>query len=657
MSMSPKHRQRYLLIGLAGVILAIPFHSWNGSSSGGLRAQNEQAAPPPPVAEPECSFFTNFQQYSAAAWTGTERQPSWDISFRRMSEASARTAEVAQALPAGDESRQVNYQWAWLSRIDSHIFPVLQQQNIPPAAQTTDAEFLRRVTLDLTGRIPTALQTQQFLADTNPQKRAQAINRLLDSPEWVDRWTMWLGDLLKNSSASSQINRGPQGRTALYEFIKSSLQDNKPYNQFVSELISGSGDTYVSGPASFILGGRMSMGPVQDTYDRQWVQSATMFLGLRNFDCLLCHDGQGHLEGVNLWASQVKRSEAWGLAAFFSRTRLRRNGDSGTSFIVSDAANGGYNLNTTSGNRPTRAPSEETQSPVLPRYPFSGRQLTAADDFRAVLAQELTNDLQFARATVNYLWEHFFGIGIVDPPDAFDLARLDPNASLPEPWTLQPSHPELLDTLARYFVSQGFDLKALMREICNSRAYQLSSRYEGNWDVSYTRFYARHLIRRLDAEELADAVVQSSGVANNMTVPLGGGVNTTVPWAMQLPETTLPRGPVGTFLDSFLRGDRDETLRSGELSAAQALALMNDSFIINRVRGATADGGPLASLLASGINDTQLVQAIYLTALSRYPTEEELLAAVQTFQAGARAAGAQDLLWTLYNKVDFIFNY
>jgi hypothetical protein len=396
------------------------------------------------------------------------------------------------------------------------------------------------------------------------------------------------------------------------------------------------------------------MGPAQDTYDRQWVQTATMFLGLKNFDCLLCHDGVGHLDNVNLWGSRTTRAQAWGMAAFFSRARITRPGGNNTAYLVSEAATGGYNLNTTSGNRPARAPSSTVPTPVLPRYMFSGRQLAAGDSFRPILASELTSDLQFARAAVNYVWTHFFGLGIVDPPDSFDLDRLDPRNPPPSPWTLQPSHPALLDELARSFVNEGFDLKALMREITNSQAYQLSSRYDGMWDVSYTHDYARHLVRRLESEEMADAVVQSSGIANSMTVT---GYASPFLWTMQLPDTSLPGGAVGAFLNTFLRGNRDENARRGDLSVSQALTLMNDAFVINRVRAATATGGRFASLMSADASNSQVIDAIYLNTLSRYPTQEERSAALTLFETGTRATRAQDLLWTLYNKIDFIFNY
>ena len=314
---------------------------------------------------------------------------------------------------------------------------------------------------------------------------------------------------------------------------------------------------------------------------------------------------------------------------------------------------GGYELDTDSGNRPARFPLEGHAPRVLPQYLFSGRAVDVSENYREVLAAEVTSDFQFVRATANYIWAHFFTVGIVDPPDAFDLARLDPNNPPPEPWTIQPSHPELLDELARFFSARRYDLKALMREITNTRAYQLSSRYEGEWSPAYERSLARHLVRRLDSEELHDAVVQSSGVPGNLRVRRNSDP---IPWAMQLPDTVTPGGQVGSFLDTFLRGDRDENPRRGDLSVAQALDLMNDPFVVRRARASNA-GGLLARLLVSGFPDPVLVEALYLNVLSRYPTPEESAAAVQLLRLGNRRARAEDLLWSLYNKVDFVFNY
>ena len=603
-------------------------------------------------AEPlECVYFSNFAQYSTAGPAILERWKSGGATSASVS--GLRTNAVAAKLAAVADGPSIDSAEG-LSWIDDIVFSSLREQGVPPANLANDSEFLRRVTLDLTGRIPTASAVVDFLDDPDPLKRSRAIERLLESPEWVDRWTLWLGDLLKNTASSTQIIRFPEGRDAFNGFIRESLVQNKPYDQFVRELIAASGNSFETGAVNLNLGGRMTMGPPQDTYDKQWVQAATMFLGLKNFDCLLCHNGAGHLDAVNLWGSQVTRTEAWGMAAFFSRTRITRpSRDVNNSYFLSDVPRGGYDLNTDSGNRPARSPLEEQGNRVQPRYLFSGRTADDSENYREVLAAELTSDIQFARATVNYIWAHFFTLGIVDPPDAFDLARLDPGNPPPEPWTIQPSHPELLDELARFFVARRYDLKALMREITNSRTYQLSARYDGEWNPAYERSLARHLVRRLDSEELHDALVQSSSVPSRLRIARNADP---IPWAMQLPDTTTPGGQVGAFLDTFLRGDRDENPRRGDLSVAQALDLMNDPFVVDRVQASTA-GGLLARLLHPGIPDQVLVNALYVSVLSRFPTPDESTAAVTLLRTGDRRARAEDLLWSLYNKVDFIFNY
>ena len=630
-------------LGISFALLAV-------STGGWLQAQEEDLSEKTLPAE--CTYFTNFDQHSARGPAILQRfaAPSASLQSNHI---GVRTQTVTTGLAAISDGPPITAVES-LTWIDSYIFSNLAARGIAPANLTSDAEFLRRATLDLTGRIPRGDQVVRFLSDPDPAKRARVIDLLLATPEWVDRWTMWFGDLLQNTVRSTQVVRYVEGRDALNGFIRKSLAENKPYNQFVAELITASGDSFENGPVNFNVGGRVAMGPVQDTYDKQWVQVATTFLGLKNFDCLLCHNGAGHLEQVNLWASQVTRAQAWGLAAFFSRTRLTRYPrEQINSFIVEDDTRGGYRLNTDSGNRPPRLPAEGRAPVVTPAYLFSGRQAGFQENYRHVLGEQVTSDFQFARATVNYIWAHFFGIGIVDPPDAFDLARLDPNHPPPEPWTLQPSHPQLLDELARWFMANNYDLKALMREITNSRAYQLSSRYQGEWNPTDAPLLARHLVRRLDSEELHDALVQSSGVPSSLRVR---GSSEPIPWAMQLPDTQSPGGAVGAFLDTFLRGDRDENPRSRDLSASQALDLMNDPFVLQRVRASNGNG-LLARLLGSGMSDEELVKTLYLNVLSRYPTGNEVVTAVTVLRTGNRRQRAEDLLWSLYNKVDFIFNY
>jgi hypothetical protein len=276
------------------------------------------------------------------------------------------------------------------------------------------------------------------------------------------------------------------------------------------------------------------------------------------------------------------------------------------------------------------------------------------------LGRLLTADRQFARATVNYVWRELFGRGIVDPPDQFDLMRLSSASPPPEPWSVQPSHPELLEWLAAEFEKSGYDLKWLMAEIASSRAYQLSSRYDGAWSPSYDRYFARHQVQRIGAEALLDSVTVSSGVPINM--PTNSVVGNVI-FAMQLPDVQNTPNQnrnrpelaqtVG-LLDAFFRGNREESPRSSDVSILQALQLMNNPVIVARIEQSGRTGS-LAGLLAQP--DDALVGRLYLTVLSRIATPEELAAGVAYLKGGDRRARAEDLMWSLYNKVDFVFNY
>jgi len=320
-----------------------------------------------------------------------------------------------------------------------------------------------------------------------------------------------------------------------------------------------------------------------------------------------------------------------------------------------------YQLNTQTGNRPARGATNSTVR-VKPAYIMNGASPAATADYRAFLADQVTSDFQFARATVNYVWEYFYGIGIVSPSNQFDPMRLDPDNPPKDcpagaPCTLQPSHPQLLNALAQDFINSNYDLKSLMRQIANSRAYQLSSRYDGEWNSTNERLFARKLVRRLWSEEIHDAVVQSSGIPVTYT-----NVNwnpSTVTWAMQLPEPIANTGGLPTvFLNAFLRGNRDNEARKGDGTISQALALMNDAFITTRVNS-TATNSILVQALR--LTDDQAVTMLYQNVLSRNPTAAELTTAVANLKGAANATArtqeGRNLLWSLYNKVDFMFNY
>ncbi len=548
---------------------------------------------------------------------------------------------------------------SYTNLIDRDIFTALKAAGVTPAPPTTDYEFIRRVTLDLTGRVPTPERVQSFVSDSAPDKRTKLIDELFQSPQWLDKWTMYFGDRLKNTQRKAQVAMFAQGRDAFYNWIKNSLATNKPYDRMVREIISNKGvNTFDAqdGALNWLVGGRVTGGPQQDIWDQQTANIAEAFLGISHVNCVLCHNGHGHLDTLSLWGSQTTRYQAWQLASFLSHSntvQTRVDPMVANLYYWSAQENMQYKtdyaLNTTTGNRPARQPNSEGKV-VPPVYIFNGHQPGSGENYRDALAREVTGDFQFARAGVNYIWKEMFGRGIVDPVNQFDLARLDPNNPPPAPWTLQPSNPQLLNDLAQAFVDSEYNVKALIRLIAMSDTYQLSSRYDGQWSPAWEPLFARKMVRRLWGEEVMDAIAQTSGMLTTYNIADLGKVN----WAMQAPE---PLAIGGNFLTSFLPGNRDDEERRGDGAVQQALNLMNDPFVMGRTRATGT--GTAASLSARALqgNNEQLVNMLYLTVLSRPPSDVEKSSAIAALSSGNRTQKAEDLLWSLYNKVDFIFNY
>jgi hypothetical protein len=623
--------------------------------------------------------------HSDCSFLGSEREKYARLALQAMgkrvpeSQTSIRTREFSRLLGAGRAQNIPSFSQApKTDTIDYYINNDFKAHNITPADKADDYTFFRRVTLDLTGRIPTPADVLSFVNDSTPNKRALYIDKLLASSQWVDKWTMYFGDLYQNNASNTQIQRKAEGRNAFYKWIHDSLAANKPYNTMASELIAAQGTNsfdQANGQINYLIGGVVTGGPTQDIFDQQTTNVADQLLGIAHVNCLLCHNGRGHLDSLSLWGGQTTRTQAEQLSAFMSHTWPRtvkivdpnNPNNNNLYYWKLDKYTTDYNLNTTTGNRPARQPVG-TMKTLTPAYLFNGGGTTAAgEDYRTALARYVTNDPQFARAAVNYIWAQLFQKGIVDPPDQFDPARQDPANPPPAPWTLQPSNAYLLNALANHFIASGYDLQALMREIANSETYQLSGTYNGTWDPSYEPYFARKFVRRLWPEELHDAIAQATNVVPSYNVG-GFSADSTTPtvispgfgkvsYAMQLPDVVnMPDGGnvVSQFLDTFLRGDRDTNPRKEEGSILQTLYLMNDNFIESRVK-ATIAGGPIARNL--GLALPQFVDTLYLTVLSRHPTSDELNAGIQLLQSGNRGTSSEDLLWTLFNKVDFIFNY
>ncbi len=633
-----------------------------------------------PVADPSCTFFGPEHDSFVEALRDTHAAGhiTQDVVLKLGTTAKVMTgssAAVAGLPSAPGGSRTDAQQYPAAGNIDKYIFQKLAEEKVAPAPPTNDFEFVRRVTLDLTGRIPTPAAVTNFVNDQAADKRAKLVDQLLNTPEWVDKWTVWLGDLYENNSRNDlNADRFVQGVAAFNGFIRSSLQVGKPYNQMVKEMIAATGgNSYQQGELNFHVGGVMGGGPIQDVFDMQAANIAEKFLGIAHLNCLLCHNGRGHLDSLSLWGYYKTRTEAYGMASFMSHTATQRiqvdppNNNPYYWSLTNNVLLGrtdyrlDYSLNTQTGNRPQRG-VPGTTARVRPAYIMNGASPAANADYRAFLGEQLTSDFQFARATVNYVWEYFFGIGIVSPSNQFDPDRLDPDNPPQDcplsvsPCTLQASHPRLLNALAQDFINSNYDLKSLMRQIVNSRAYQLSSRYDGEWNPTNDRLFARKLVRRLWSEEMFDALTLSSGVPMTFNIP--NSTPASVNFAMQLPEPLNTGNGALNFLNAFLRGNRDDEVRRPDGSIAQALALMNDTQVTSRVNN-TATNSLIVQALR--LPNDQAVNLLYLTVLSRYPTATELSTAVANLAGAAnntaRTQEGRNLLWSLYNKVDFIYNY
>jgi len=648
--------KRYVALAFVIVLAVIAFNrmsalaAFNFEQDGKPRKENY-----PKTTRDDCSYLQNPESFNGAMARHRDLV-SHSTEMISQSLISAIDEETEISLVPPQDIPRKNF-------IDNILFDRMAKDNIQSAPLSTDAEFIRRVYLDITGRIPSAADVTAFLADTGANKRDALVDRLVGSPEYVDKWTMFFGDLFEVTARSTNVQRYSGGRDAFYNYVKSSITANKSYAQMATEMITATGDNFVDGQNNFIVGGIVPMGPQQDTMDGTAVNTASMFLGINALDCLLCHSGAGHLDSVNLWGAERTRAEAWGMSAFFARVRRQRQALSQqpnyAKFIISENPNGEYLLNTDSGNRQPRAPINGSNR-VDPKYIFNGGGVNAGENRRQAIARHITSDTQFARAAVNYIWEKMMVEGLVSPSNAFDPARLDPNAQLPQGWSLQPANAELLDTLAQDFIRNGHNLRALIATIAKSSAYQLSSQYPGTWSLALVPYYARKYVRRLDAEEIHDAILKASGIG--VSYQLRDTLNQptfTVNWAMQLPDTSEPRGngQVINFLNSFIRGDRDVKPRSLEPSILQALNLMNHQLVMSRIHNNNAGSNVQRLLADASLTPTQITTQLYLGTLSRNPTQSELDRLVPLFTSMGRTQAAEAVQWALVNKMDFIFNY
>jgi hypothetical protein len=509
------------------------------------------------------------------------------------------------AAPVSILGNRDGYQWTpqpEANFIDTFVNAKLQRMKILPSTAASDAEFLRRVSLDIAGVPPTIDEVRAFVADPTETlaKRSAKIEQLLSGSGYVEHWTLKWSDLLLNRRKTVT----ERGVWAFRNWIRQAVASNRPYNQFAAELITASGNTFENPAANYF---RIAREP------KLVMENMTqVFLGTR-FNCNQCHD-----HPFERWTQR----QYYELAAWFADVGRRPLPD-GDEFVFTTAS-------------PAAVVNPDTNVAASPRFPFEhAGPVDAASSRRNQLAQWLTapENPYFAKSIVNRYWSYFFGRGIIDPVD-------DIRASNPA------SNPELLDALTKDFIASGHDLKRLIRLICNSAAYQRSLETT-QWNDDDLINFSHAVPRRLSAEQLYDSIIQASGAPRALPgVPAGFR-------AAELPD---PQVEVA-FLDMFGRAPREspcECERTSDVSLGQTLNMVNGSTIADAI---AHPQGLIARSLAANTTTDALIETVYLSVLCRNPSAEELSKAQAYFaSAGSPKEAAEDLMWALINSPGFLFN-
>ena len=547
--------------------------------------------------------------------------------------------------------------------IDEHILGKIERDSVPHASLADDATFFRRIHIDLTGRIPDGREAQEFVADSDPAKRDRLIDRLVGGVDWRDRWTYWHLDLWR----TSQNRVGWAGRNLFHDYVADALLLNQPYDEFVRELLTSEArSNWYVGPASYLVRWAVFADNCteimhEDTADEMTVMAFRHFMGL-NLQCISCHDGANHLEQVNVWLTQRKREEFWAQAAFFGDTRVMRRVElrnTQDEYLIDDKdpKRDGYSR----AARSTVRVARQGTGKVPPAFILGGETPQPGKPMRVELARILTAHPQFARAVVNRFWAAFMGVGIVEPLDGFDFARMDPT-NVPQGWDLQPTHPELLDDLAQDFIDSGYDLQHLHKRIVKSSAYQLAASFPAEWKPEYTPYFSRRFVRRLTAEQVHDAIVKATDLRVPIQIPLTDKrveylVQTRGPGDIRRSATLDPqqRQDLQFFAESFGQANREFNEPTQRGSIIQAALMMNSRLVKEKAKPSA--GSYLAKLIDEGFEGGKLTEALCWRFLTRDPDPREMQASLALLADRGIRAGGEDLQWILMNKLEFLFNW
>jgi len=485
--------------------------------------------------------------------------------------------------------------------VDAAVFEKLKQLQILPSDLCTDDEFLRRVTLDLTGRLPTAPEVTQFLADKSPSARTALVDRLLDSDEFAAFWALKWGDVLRSNSKKLKTAGVHKFRQWIYE----SIRNDKPMDEFARELLTANGSVFENPAANFWRASRDPQDATETT--------AQLFLGVR-IQCAKCHN-----HPFERWT----QDNYYGIAAAFARVGRKNSVDAEEEVIFNQ------------GGGEVTQPRTNKQMKV--HLLLKGDvDVPADEDRRVVFAKWLTapENPFFAKSVVNRIWGQLFGRGIVEPVDDFR----DSNP---------PSNARLLDELSRQFASNSFSQKWAIRMMCNSRTYQLSSRK--NQFNKDDEIYCSHAnTRLLSAEQLLDGICAVTSVPEQFPgMPLGTR-------ACELADPPTDH----YFLKVFGQPQREmacQCERSSESNLSQALQMINGPVVHNKLR---ADNGRIAMMLKENKPEDEIITALYLAALARTPSAEELTASKQHIAAQQdRRQAFEDVGWAILNSKEFLFQH
>jgi len=554
----------------------------------------------------QCQFSSNVDVVAAVDERGLVRGGARTgeaaIMARYMGQVAVFRAQVPRAASPGGLTGFVTR-----GAIDERALARWQQLGLAPSPTAADATFLRRVTIDLCGRLPTAAEARGFLADPDPTpaKRERLVDRLLDSPDYPAYFAMRWGTILRNSSVAEST----EAAYAFHAWIKSMIARNRPYDEFVRGVVGAAGEWQEAPAINWLWQMR------DDLMHQTASDTAQVFLGIR-LQCARCHH-----HPYERWG----QPDYYGLAGFFTRV--------GPKSKIFGQPPAYYSA--------TRVVARD-KDPLTGRAPEPkyldgpAAQFAPEQDPRQALVDWMADPANpwFARALVNRMWGHFFGRGIVEPVD--DMRETNP-----------PSNPQLLDDLARDFVAHRFDVKHLIRTIVTSNTYQRDAAPlpdNEQDEQNFARFYARRLI----AEVLYDAVDQACGTHTKFP-RMGPGAR-----AVDLPH----EGFNTYFLTAFDRPKRVsgcECERSSGATLGQVLLLSNSDEIEDRI---AAPDGIIARLVAQQRPAPEIIDELYLGALGRFPNAaERARALVHVQQASDPRPALEDVLWALVNSKEFLFNH